>query len=112
MNSKKYLNPVLIDFQVLESYLVEQNADDILLEFKQNAKLTDIKRCKLTNHVANFLMSTYGEYPSTQVKGMVANAVINLFPSERYKESKGDGTVRQDDSNIFLTFLTFTNFLW
>lgn len=69
------------------------NADHVLLDYDEKHVLTNSNRIKVVNLVAKYLMENFGNYPSTHAKKMIAKAIINIFPCQRYKESKGDGTV-------------------
>lgn len=80
-------------FSILKNYLIEMNGDRILLDYEEKHVLNDSSRIKIVNLVSKYLMENFGKYPSTYAKNMMSKAVINLFPCQRYKDSKGDGTV-------------------
>lgn len=83
----------LFSLQTLENYLIEMNADHIILDVREGRPLNESNRLKVVKHVVNFLMTNFGKYPSTHVKRMAAKAVVTLFPCQRYKDSNGDGIV-------------------
>lgn len=90
---------VLINFhqyQTIENYLIEHNADRALLAERENLPtgLPKLTRCFLINHLADHLVSVYG---LTTVKKeqmlQFCKEVIVLFPSLSLKNGDDTDTV-------------------
>lgn len=87
------------------------NADHVLLDYEGKHVLNDYNRIKVVKLVTKYLMDNFGQYPSTNVKKIMAKAVITVFPCQRYKESKGDGTVIfMKNANTVRTFIKIVLF--
>lgn len=80
--------------QALETFLIQENATEILHESKTTGELTQCTRRKLINRLHDYLKETYGD------KSALAKATITLFPCLKTNESAIGGIVSSNIPNI------------
>jgi hypothetical protein len=99
-----------IYLKVLERYLIQVNASQILINNEQHGKLERNDQQKLIRHLTDFIIERFGLLPSRFEKQSVARAAIEIFPYLRMKDSKDDGIVTK--CNIYQTISEVTLLLF
>lgn len=77
----------------MEKYLLEVNADEILIENRDNGNLKISLQQKLIKHLVDFIILNFGPLPIRKEKEIVARAACELFAYLKKKDSPDDGTV-------------------
>lgn len=73
---------------------------------EHNKFLNDSTRKSMINLVVDFMVKCFGLYPSKFQKNAIAKAIIQIFPSMRYRNSQIGGIVSKNRF-IFLIFCHF-----
>lgn len=80
---------------MLRSYLEEINAAHNIMKYA-NYEIDMMPRSlqlSLIDIVIKYMIDLFGDYPSRDQKVMIAKAVINVFPSLKFKDSQIGGYV-------------------
>lgn len=93
-----YANNNLIrfhQFQAIENYLIDNNADKALLEEREKKPggLSEPVRRFLIGHLADYLIALYGMSATKSQMMIFCRAVIVLFPSLSLKNGDDSDTV-------------------
>lgn len=86
--------------QALETFLIQENATEILHESKTTGELTQFTRRKLIKRLHDYLKETYGDKATHDDKSALAKATITLFPCLKTNESAIGGIVSSHNPNI------------